>query len=122
MNMPRVSKRGSLHSETMTSDSVNLLNRFAAELASTLSLRHGQGPPGRPACARQASRRSRARPCDLPLCRRGSLRIIAAITQESVITCILRHLKLASVPPPIAPARLRQEIFVFDEAHASVGP
>jgi hypothetical protein len=57
-----------------------------------------------------------------PFCRRGSLRIIAAITQESVITRILRHLTLASVPPPIAPARLRQEIFVFDKAHASVGP
>jgi hypothetical protein len=49
-----------------------------------------------------------------PLCRRGSLRIIATITQESVITRILRHLQLASVPPPIAPARLRQEIFAFD--------
>jgi hypothetical protein len=49
-----------------------------------------------------------------PLCRRGSLRIIAAITQESVITRILRHLKLASVPPPIAPARCRQKIFAFD--------
>jgi hypothetical protein len=56
-----------------------------------------------------------------PFCRRGSLRIIAAITHESVITRILRHLQLASVPPPIAPARLRQEIFTFDEAHASVG-
>jgi hypothetical protein len=56
-----------------------------------------------------------------PFCRRGSLRIIAAITQESVITRILRHLKLASVPPPIAPARCRQEIFAFGEAHASVG-
>jgi hypothetical protein len=55
-------------------------------------------------------------------CRRGSLRIIAAITQESVMTRILRHLQLASVSPPIAPARLRQEILVFDEAHASVGP
>jgi hypothetical protein len=55
------------------------------------------------------------------LCRRGSLRIIAASTQESVMTRILRHLQLTSVPPPIAPARLRQEIFVFDEAHASVG-
>jgi hypothetical protein len=43
------------------------------------------------------------------LCRRGSLRIIAAITQESLITHILRHLKLASIPPPIAPTRLRQE-------------
>jgi hypothetical protein len=48
-----------------------------------------------------------------PLCRRGSLRIIAAITQESVITRILRHLKLASVPPPLAPARYRQEIFAW---------
>jgi putative transposase/transposase-like zinc-binding protein len=57
-----------------------------------------------------------------PFCRRGSLRIIAAITRESVITRILRHLQLASVPPPIAPARLRQEIFVFDEAHARVSP
>jgi hypothetical protein len=57
-----------------------------------------------------------------PFCRRGSLHIIAAITEESVITRILRHLKLASVPPPIAPARLRQEIFTFDDAHASVGP
>ena len=55
-----------------------------------------------------------------PLCRRGALRIIAVITQESVITRILRHLQLASVPPPIAPARCRSEIFVFDEAHASV--
>ena len=36
-----------------------------------------------------------------PFCHRGSLRIIAAMTQESVITRILRHLKLASVPPPI---------------------
>jgi hypothetical protein len=57
-----------------------------------------------------------------PVCRRGSLRIIAAITQESVMTRILRHCKLASVPPPIAPARLRQELCVFDDAHASVSP
>src|SRR6266566_2647099 len=46
-----------------------------------------------------------------PFCRCGSLRIIAAITQESVITRILRHCKLASVPPPIAPARSRQATF-----------
>ena len=64
-------------------------------------------------------RHSRARPCDLPVCRRGALRIIAAITQESVITRILRHCKLASIPPPIAPARCRQELFAFDEAHGS---
>ena len=63
----------------------------------------------------------RREPCDLPLCRRGSLRIIAAITQEAVIPRLLRHLQLASVPPPIAPARRRQEICAFDEAHASVG-
>src|SRR5215831_10405543 len=49
-----------------------------------------------------------------PFCHRGTLRIIAVITQESVITRILRHLQLASVPPPIAPARCRPEIFVFD--------
>jgi hypothetical protein len=49
-----------------------------------------------------------------PFCRRGALHIICAITQEEVTTRILRHLKLASVPPPIAPARLCQEIFAFD--------
>jgi len=49
-----------------------------------------------------------------PFCRRGSLRIIAVITQESVITRILRHLQLASVPPPLAPARGRQALFAFD--------
>jgi hypothetical protein len=49
-----------------------------------------------------------------PFCHRGSLRIIAAITHEEVITRILRHLKLASVPPPIGTARCRQEIFAFD--------
>jgi hypothetical protein len=45
------------------------------------------------------------------LCRRGSLRIMATITHEAVITRILRHLNLTSVPPPIAPARSRQETF-----------
>jgi putative transposase/transposase-like zinc-binding protein len=48
-----------------------------------------------------------------PFCRRGTLRLIAVIAQESVITRILRHLQLASVPPPIAPARARQERFTF---------
>ena len=57
-----------------------------------------------------------------PFCRRGSLRIMAAITHESVMTRIRRHLKLASVPPPMAPARCHQEICAFDEAHASVLP
>src|SRR5262249_31336038 len=58
------------------------------------------------------------RPC--PLCRRGSLHLMAVITQESVITRILRHLQLASVPPPMAPARCRPELCVFDSAHARV--
>jgi len=51
-----------------------------------------------------------------PFCRRGSLHIIAVITQESVMTRILRHLQLASVPPPIAPARYRHECSVFDSS------
>lgn len=42
------------------------------------------------------------------LCRRGSRRITAAMTQEAVITRRLRHLQLASIPPPNAPARARQ--------------
>jgi hypothetical protein len=49
-----------------------------------------------------------------PLCRRGSLHLMAVITQESVITRILRHLQLASVPPPMAPAHCRPEIVAFD--------
>jgi hypothetical protein len=49
-----------------------------------------------------------------PFCQQGSLRLIGAITHESVITRILRHLNLASVPPPIAPAYCRQERFAFD--------
>ncbi len=40
-----------------------------------------------------------------PMCQRGTLRIIAAIIERSVIRKILRHLKLAVDPPPIAPAR-----------------
>ena len=39
-----------------------------------------------------------------PVCQQGTLRIIAAITEVSVIRKILRHLKLAVDPPPIAPA------------------
>ena len=42
------------------------------------------------------------------LCRQGSLRISAAITQAEVIRTILRHLQLAADPPPMAPARARQ--------------
>ena len=40
-----------------------------------------------------------------PACRRGTLRIIAAITHAEVIRTMLRHLKRATDPPPIAPAR-----------------
>src|SRR5215470_16894228 len=43
-----------------------------------------------------------------PLCQRGTLRLIAVITQGEVIRKILRHLKLSADPPPIAPARARQ--------------
>ncbi len=41
----------------------------------------------------------------------GSLRIIAAITQAEVIRKMLRHLRLAADPPPMAPARARQATF-----------
>ena len=51
-----------------------------------------------------------------PWCQRGSLRIIAAITQGEVSRKILRHLKLAADPPPIAPARVRQEAFAWSSA------
>ena len=60
-----------------------------------------------PLCGRRA-------PGDLPWGRRGALRSMAASPQESVRTRILRHGKLASVPPPLAPARCRQELFAFD--------
>ena len=40
-----------------------------------------------------------------PVCQQGTLRIIAVITQGSVIRKILRHLKLAVDPPPLAPAQ-----------------
>src|SRR5712691_5971168 len=51
-----------------------------------------------------------------PFCQQGSLRIIAAITQGEVIRKILRHLKLAAEPPPMAPARVRQEAFTWSSA------
>jgi hypothetical protein len=46
-----------------------------------------------------------------PFCRQGALRMIAAITQAEVIRKMLRHLKRAADPPPIAPARARQATF-----------
>jgi len=51
-----------------------------------------------------------------PFCQRGALQIIAALTQGEVIRKILGHLKLAADPPPIAPARLRQEAFAWSSA------
>jgi hypothetical protein len=49
-----------------------------------------------------------------PVCQQGRLRIIAAITEVSAIQKILRHLKLAVDPPPIAPAQ--QVAFAWDFA------
>jgi hypothetical protein len=40
-----------------------------------------------------------------PACGRGTLRLMAAITHAAVIRTMLRHLKRATDPPPIAPAR-----------------
>jgi hypothetical protein len=51
-----------------------------------------------------------------PCCQQGTLRIIAAIAQGEVIWKILRHLKLTADPPPLAPARLRQEAFAWSSA------
>jgi len=49
-----------------------------------------------------------------PFGQRGTLRLIAVITQGEVIRKILRHLKLSPDPPPIAPACARQAIYTFD--------
>jgi hypothetical protein len=58
-------------------------------------------------------------PC--PFCRQGALRMIAAITQAEVLRKMLRHLKLAADPPPLAPARARQATFDWvASAHAIV--
>ena len=46
-----------------------------------------------------------------PFCHQGTLRIIAVITQGAVISKILRHLKRAADPPPIAPVHARQATF-----------
>jgi hypothetical protein len=52
-----------------------------------------------------------------PFCQQGTLRIIAASTHGEVIRKILRHLKLAADPPPLVPARLRQEAFAWSSAY-----
>jgi hypothetical protein len=51
-----------------------------------------------------------------PWCQRETLRIIATMMQGGVIRTILRHLKLAVDPPPITPARVRQETFAWSLA------
>ena len=51
-----------------------------------------------------------------PRCQSGTLRIIAAISAGPVIRRILRHLKLAADPPPLAPARLEQGRFAWTSA------
>jgi hypothetical protein len=51
-----------------------------------------------------------------PWCQRGTLRIIAAMMQGGVIRTILWHLKRAVDPPPIAPARVRQEALAWSSA------
>ena len=75
-----------------------------------------EAPPGTPywPWARLLGRVFGLEMATCPLCRRGTLRIMAVITQEAVMTRILRHLQLASVPPPIAPACSHQAYSVFD--------
>ena len=51
-----------------------------------------------------------------PFCQQGSLRILAALTHGEVIRTMLRHLKRAADPLPIAPARVRQEAFAWSSA------
>jgi hypothetical protein len=51
-----------------------------------------------------------------PFCQRGTLQMIAAMTHGEVIWKILQHLKLAVDPPPIAPARVRQDAFAWSSA------
>src|SRR4029453_12499397 len=48
-----------------------------------------------------------------PWCPQGTRRVIAALTPRKVIRKILQHLKLGADPPPIAPARVRQEAFAW---------
>jgi hypothetical protein len=51
-----------------------------------------------------------------PFCQQGTWRIIAALTPGEVIRTILQPLKLAVDPPPIAPARVRQQAFAWSSA------
>jgi hypothetical protein len=47
-----------------------------------------------------------------PVCQQGRLQIITAIIEVSAIQKILRHLKLAVDPPPLAP--VQQVAFAWD--------
>jgi len=49
-------------------------------------------------------------------CQQGALRMIAAITQGKVMRKMLCDLQRAADPPPMAPARVRQEAFVWSSA------
>ncbi|HET8646955.1 MAG TPA: transposase, partial [Vicinamibacteria bacterium] len=51
-----------------------------------------------------------------PCCQQGTLRISAAITQGAVIRKILQPLQLSADPPPIAPARVRQDACAWASA------
>src|SRR5262249_12123821 len=51
-----------------------------------------------------------------PFCQQGTPRISAASTQGVVIRKILQPLTLAVAPPPIAPARVRQDAFAWSSA------
>jgi hypothetical protein len=51
-----------------------------------------------------------------PCCQRGALRIIAAITHSEVMRKILQPLQLSADPPPIAPARVRQDACAWSSA------
>ena len=58
-----------------------------------------------------------------PRCQSGALRMIAALTSRPVIRRILRHLKRAADPPPLAPARLGQGRFAWVSASINaLGP
>ena len=94
-------------------------SKFRDTIIPTLRQQGGDGAGTKPGTPYWSWARLLGRVFDLdmatcPFCHQGTLRIIAAITQETVITRILRHLKLAAVPPPIAPARVRQAILAFD--------
>ena len=51
-----------------------------------------------------------------PGCQQGTLRIIAAMMERSVIQNILRHFKQAVDPPPIAPAQQAAFAWAIGEA------